>query len=224
MIEEVLIPSRQLGERIQLEGRLHIPKKRSKGRAAVICHPDPRGGGAMDTPLILSLAEKMNNAQLLTLRFNFRGGGGSQGRFSGGDEEWEDVRAAVAFLAERGEVSESSIDLVGWSFGAAMCLRAGARGLFPRSLILISLPLLMILEGEINRLASGARFPVNFVVGISDQLCPMAGLHELAGKLNLDVDEVIKVIPGADHFLLGREKEVAEIVLKIADTQTPGTS
>ncbi len=214
MIEEVSIPSRQQGERIQLEGRIHIPAERLEDRAVVICHPDPRGGGSMDVSLMLALAEELSNAGLLTLRFNLRGVGNSQGRFSGGAEEWEDVRAAMAFIGDQEGLSESSIDLVGWSFGSAMCLRAGERGLLPRSMILISPPLLMILEQEIEQLASGTQFPMHFLVGNSDQLCPMDGLRELAGKLNLDAGEVITVIPGADHFLLSREKEVAETVLK----------
>ena len=45
----------------------------------VICHPHPLHGGNMDNNVVLALALGLAQEGFVTLRFNFRGVGGSQG-------------------------------------------------------------------------------------------------------------------------------------------------
>jgi alpha/beta superfamily hydrolase len=79
-----------------LEGRLSVP---AGARAAlVMCHPHPQYGGDMDNQVVTDLAAHAQHAGVATLRFNFRGTGGSTGSYANGVGEADDARAAVAVL------------------------------------------------------------------------------------------------------------------------------
>ena len=64
----------------------------------VVAHPYPPHGATMAQPVVYRIAQSARERGLVTLRFNFRGEGESQGAFSG-TEEYRDVGAAAAFLA-----------------------------------------------------------------------------------------------------------------------------
>ena len=55
----------------------------------------------MDNPVVIRAAEVAQAAGYATLRFNFRGAGGSEGVHDKGRGEQDDVRAAMAALAAR---------------------------------------------------------------------------------------------------------------------------
>ncbi len=82
-----------------LEARLG-PVASPKG-GFVVCHPHPLYGGDMDNPVVIRAAEVAQAAGYATLRFNFRGAGGSEGVHDKGRGEQEDVTAAMATLASR---------------------------------------------------------------------------------------------------------------------------
>ena len=62
---------------LQLEGELSVPANCLA--AAVICHPHPQYGGDMDNSVVRAVAAALEASDCATLRFNFRGVGGSQG-------------------------------------------------------------------------------------------------------------------------------------------------
>ena len=75
-----------------LEGALTLPDRCPAG--VVLCHPHPRYGGDMDSLVVVAAAEACAGQGLATLRFNFRGVGGSGGAWDEGRGEQDDVRAA----------------------------------------------------------------------------------------------------------------------------------
>ncbi len=83
---------------LEIEGELTLPSRGTAG--AVICHPHPQYGGDMDNPIILTVTRALQQAGFSTLRFNFRGVGGSDGSYGGGVGEADDARAAVRYLIE----------------------------------------------------------------------------------------------------------------------------
>src|SRR5262245_30815594 len=78
---------------LRLEALLAVPDTPSAG--VVICHPHPLYGGDMDNPVVVRMQEVCASLGLATLRFNFRGVGGSGGTHANGVGEQDDARAAL---------------------------------------------------------------------------------------------------------------------------------
>ena len=87
----------------------------------------------MDPALVKERAENpavppFREAGWSTLVVSYRNDGEAprspDGRYALGDEEWEDVEAALRWVAERGA---TSVVLVGWSMGGATVLQAATR-------------------------------------------------------------------------------------------------
>src|SRR5688500_5914325 len=95
-----MIPERPVwlpGEAI-LEAALAMPA--GAGAGVVVCHPHPRYGGDMDSPVVLATVHACATRGLATMRFNFRGVGGSSGAWDNGRGEQDDVRAALHYLRD----------------------------------------------------------------------------------------------------------------------------
>ena len=92
MEEAVRIPAGPL----TLEGLLG---RRPGAEGVVVTHPHPLYGGDMHNDVVEALVDAYARAGFTTLRFNFRGTGGSGGRFDGGVGETAARRAAPGRLA-----------------------------------------------------------------------------------------------------------------------------
>ena len=101
-----------ISDSFEIEGQLFEGDKK---RGVVITHPHPLYGGDMQNNVVGAISLACQKIGFTTLKFNFRGVGGSQGNYDDGNGEQEDVRAAVAYLADTGI---RQIDLAGYSFGA----------------------------------------------------------------------------------------------------------
>jgi hypothetical protein len=97
---------------LRLEGRIN---PLSKTCGVVITHPHPLYGGDLSSPVVESIALTYARKGITTLRFNFRGTGGSEGAHDNGIGEQEDVLAAIELLSTGGI---KNIHLAGYSFGA----------------------------------------------------------------------------------------------------------
>ena len=62
-----------------LEGILTIPGHTSLCPTVVVCHPHPLMGGNMDNNVVVGVCESLQANGIASLRFNFRGVGGSAG-------------------------------------------------------------------------------------------------------------------------------------------------
>jgi hypothetical protein len=137
--------------------------------AAVVCHPHPLMGGTMHTHAVHRLAKAIRLAGGVSLRFNYRGVGLSQGRYARGLGEADDAGAALAFLAGRHPGLPRLC--AGFSFGAYAALAAGPRDPGVGGLLLAGLTLLPITDlprdlGPLRALA----LPVAVVQAERDQL------------------------------------------------------
>ena len=104
---------------------------------AVVCHPLPTEGGTMHNKVVTMVARALRELGATTVRFNFRGTGGSAGAFDHGKGEREDLRAVVEW-ARAGHPGHA-LWLAGFSFGAYVSLSAAA-ALRPDALISIAPP------------------------------------------------------------------------------------
>jgi alpha/beta superfamily hydrolase len=191
---------------LDLEGVLVLPPDSS--RAAVVCHPHPQYGGDMDNSVVCAVAGALQDAGYATLRFNFRGVGGSTGAYGGGVGEIEDASSAVRFLREGSEYSQ--VTLAGYSFGALVGLQAGMSMQEVDRLIAVAPPLAF---GEIGFLAKCAKEKL-FIVGDRDQFCGLTRLKEVLASMA--EPKTLRIIPGADHFFVGYERRVADAVRAFA--------
>lgn len=163
----------------------------------------------MHVPLLEEMSEALVKRGWACLRFNFRGVGRSGGVSSGGIREVEDIEGAWAWLRERDDIDADDISVAGWSFGAWVGLRWAVRGGRCRRIALVSPPMVgfdffAFLEEE------GVEVPGDCLVvaGEQDQFADREKLDRLASRLGAE----LRLLPGADHFLFAREREVAEIV------------
>ena len=169
----------------------------------VLCHPHPLYGGDMDNPVVIRSAEVAQAAGYTTLRFNFRGAGGSEGVHDKGRGEQEDVRAAMAALASHLPAG-SRVGVMGYSFGAAMAARATRPGLPEAPLGLIAPPLGMF-DFDFLQTNPG---PLLLAAGTADSYCPVEALHRLAAITSAEE----RIIEGADHFFFGKLYPLGEAI------------
>ncbi|WP_242111799.1 alpha/beta hydrolase [Luteimonas aquatica] len=104
---------------------------------AIVCHPLPTEGGTMHNKVVTMVARALRELGLVTVRFNFRGTGHSEGAFDQGAGEAEDLRAVAAWVRE--QRPDDALWLAGFSFGAYVALRM-ANALQPGVLITVAPP------------------------------------------------------------------------------------
>jgi uncharacterized protein len=168
---------------------------------AVVAHPHPLHGGTMHNKVVYRAAQSLTRAGWATLRFNFRGVGLSGGRYDAGRGEVDDFRAALD-EAER----EGGVPIVagGFSFGAAVALRAAAGDARIAAAIVLGLPL----ATDSGRLVPRPEVPAFYAVGERDAFGPPDELRRFAGP-----GAAISVFPGADHFFEGQLDALGEAIL-----------
>ncbi len=175
-------------------------------RVLVLCHPHPQQGGTMNAPLIAALARHLSAAGWAVLRFNYRGIGSSQGQSSGGTGEVSDVAAAVDAAAAAHP--DLSLDLVGWSFGAATALRWQARTASALRYVGIAPPVASQYTPPLPPPEGLAATTRTFIIGDRDQFTTTDDLGAYARSIGAGLE----VIKGSDHFFHFRDAKVAELV------------
>ena len=184
----------------EIEGLLH---KNSETSAVVITHPHPLYGGNMHNNVVMAISQTYQKLGYTTLRFNFRGVGGSRGSYGDGIGEQEDVRAAVAYLADLGI---EQINLAGYSFGAWVNgnLSCEADGI--ANMVMVSPPVAFIDFGAISTIDC-----LKLVItGSRDDIAPVAMIRQSYREWNAEAQ--LEVIDGADHFYGGYEDMLEEIL------------
>ena len=64
----------------------------------VICHPHPLHGGSMHNNVVMALALGLADEGFVTIRFNFRGVGDSEGEHGEGETEYQEVLGALDMI------------------------------------------------------------------------------------------------------------------------------
>lgn len=211
---------------VRLEGLVHLPEAKGKRPAAVVCHPHPLGGGNMDNGLTVAIAQALASRGVMALRFNFRGVGGSAGRYDHGRAEQADVAGALDWILSQPGIDPQRASLVGYSFGAWVALSRAQIDSRPAGVAAIGLgawhydsgfrsskawPHLGGEPWELDPgLLMGYTKPKVFVVGEQDPFAPLSLLKRFVEPL--PEPKALLVVPGTDHFFLGHERKVGELV------------
>ena len=177
---------------VQLEADLTLVTPSHGG--AVLCHPHPLYGGDRQHPLLVTIADQLAAVGWSSLRADFRRDRADI------VSEIPDVVAATSQL--RSATQQSSICVVGYSFGALVALAAEPL-LRPQRLVLIAPPL------ATHTTSTAANCPTTVIVGRHDQFC---NPDQLATTPVGEASNVV-VIDGADHFLHGHIAHVVAAVI-----------
>ena len=176
--------------------------------AAVVCHPHPVYGGTLHNKVVFHTMKALNHFGFPVLRFNFRGTGLSEGEHAHGVGELDDVRTALDWM-ER----EYTLPIVfaGFSFGAAVGLRAACPDARVTSLIGLGLPATPVDDRvyDFDFLRTCSK-PKLFVSGSRDQFGPAGKLEALVDTF-ADPKKLVRIDAG-DHFFAGRLKEMREVI------------
>jgi alpha/beta superfamily hydrolase len=170
--------------------------------AALVCHPHPLGGGTMHNKVVYHAMQVLNGRHwgfdLPVLRFNFRGTGLSEGVHDGKAES-DDVLAALDWIDREYALP---IVLAGFSFGAAMALKAcrGANGADSRVKAVVALGLPTEAAGRTYRYSflESLPLPKLFLSGARDEFARPEQLESIVARA-ADPKRLI-LISGADHF------------------------
>jgi alpha/beta superfamily hydrolase len=219
MQEESIFFDSLEAEPLRLEGVIHIPTDGIPPRPAVVlCHPHPLHGGSMEVPVILTIARELARRGLVALRFDFRGVGRSEGSFGDGVAEVADVAGAVDYLVARPDVDPGRLYLMGYYFGASVGLRHVEADPRICGIVALCLPLGGMTIGSLDEeFWQKYTRPKLFLAGDRDYVCPLSELRPLVEKL--PEPKQLVVLEAADHFLWGREQEVANHVAGFLEGQ-----
>lgn len=185
---------------IELVVEVAAPLNPSKG-ALLMCHPNPTGGGMMDSHVYKKAANRLPAlADLTIVRFNTRGTSSEQGTSTGSYDqtklEQHDVEAMIKFCLD--ELRLQNLWVVGWSFGTELTLKY-AKDARIKGIILLSPPLMYTTEVELNYWATDGRPVIALVPEHDEYLSPSAAREKFK------VIPQIEIIEGVNmkHLWLG---------------------
>jgi alpha/beta superfamily hydrolase len=197
-------------ERLQVEGpagTIACAVDRPEGDAAsrgtvVLCHPHPVHGGTLDNKVVQTLARAFVQLGWRSVRFNFRGIGGSAGAWDEGRGEVDDALAVIAALREPGK----PLLLGGFSFGGYVASQAARR--LPPELRAERL----VLVAPATSSFEVAPVPDDTLVihGDADDVVPLQATLDWARPQSLP----IVVVPGVGHFFHGQLALLKTLVVR----------
>ena len=157
---------------------------------ALVCHPHPLFGGTMDNKVVTTLCRAVREGGGAALRFNFRGVGHSQGAYSEGLGETEDLVAALHWL--QGQFPGRALWLAGFSFGAFVAARGAevlqANGTPAAHLLLVAPPV--------------TNFDLASISDTDDEVVEASAVHRFVAT-SPPAPELIR-FPDCGHFFHGR--------------------
>lgn len=187
----------------RLEALLETPASGSVNGAVIVLHPHPRHGGTMHNKVVHTVARVFLHRGFASLRFNFRGTEGSEGSYDGGEGELADALAAAGWM--RARHPGLPFWLAGFSFGAAIAIRAAVAG-GADGLVSVA-PAVRRFGGPLDRQPD---CPWLVVQGDVDELVPVDETVEWINALAPGPELI--VLEGAEHFFHGRLVDLREAV------------
>jgi len=172
---------------------------------AVICHPHPLHGGSLTNKVVHQLARTFSELGAVSVRFNFRGVGESEGVFDEGRGEFEDLLAVVEWGRQRWPGRR--LWLAGFSFGGFIAIKA-AEQLAPDWLVTAA-PAITYFPDEIS---PSLEVPWLLIQGDEDDVVPAAEVLQWLDRL--EQPPRLALLKGAGHFFHGRLNDVKRLIIE----------
>ena len=179
---------------------------------AIVCHPLPTEGGTMNNKVVTMTARALRELGVVTVRFNFRGTGNSEGIFDHGQGEQHDLAVVESWV--RQHHPDTVLWLAGFSFGSFVSIQASAT-LAPAALISLAPP-----AGRWDFAAPTPQMPWLVVQGEEDEIVDP---HAVYGWLdNIQPPQLTLVkMPGCSHFFHGKLVDLRGVVKNTAKHWLP---
>ncbi len=195
-------------------GRLEVicvePKQSVIRAVLVVCHPHPLQKGTMHNKVVTTLAKAGELQGAVTVRFNFRGVGESEGVFGHAEGECDDLRAIIAWVQR--SYPGLAIWLAGFSFGSYISARVANDDSIAEKLISIAPPVestgVYYDFSTLNRV----HCPWLVVQGDLDEIVSFPKVQAWALRPPSPLEFV--VMPAVGHFFHRRLIELREIVMR----------
>ena len=184
----------------QLEGILDF---QSTEHGVIVTHPHPLYGGDISNMVVELITATFRSKGFSTLRFNFRGVGGSQGSYSDGVGEARDVCAAGKYLATK---KIRSLTLAGYSFGAWVNASVNCDELEFEKMVMVSPPTAFMNFKPVGSIAN-----LQLVItGSRDEIAPPEQIKDMLPVWNRSAR--FEIIEGADHFYWNHFKTLDKVL------------
>ena len=187
-------------------GALEVAVGQAEGEArriAVICHPHPLYGGTLDNKVAYTVARAAEQSGLISVRFNFRSVGDSEGLHDGGAGELDDALAVVEHA--RQQFNEQPLLMAGFSFGGWVSLHAASR-CDPAQLVTVAPALSYTALGGVPRLDC----PWFYIHGEADDVIAASDNRKTLASLDKPPEQLW--LPEVGHFFHGHLTELREQV------------
>lgn len=194
-----------------IEISIDHPQELTQG-LAVIAHPHPLFGGTKDNKVVQTIARAYLQMGYLTVRFNFRGVGISQGEHDNGHGEATDMAWLVETAHDEllpDHLKASPVALAGFSFGAFVTSHVAERLLKNSQIVLGKLTLV----GTAASRFEVAAVPKDTLVihGEVDDTVPLNSVLDWARPQGLPV----VVMPGVEHFFHGKLPDLKDLLIRL---------
>lgn len=188
----------------KLETIVLVPDSKPRG-IAIIAHPHPLYHGNMDNKVVHILSKALIEEGYITVKFNFRGVGASEGKYADGTGEVEDVLAVTQSIRHRYDLKPHQLPLLlaGFSFGGAIQTFV-SQLLKPQKLVLVAPSVARLNAPPVVEHANS----VLIVHGDQDDIVPLQSVLDWAAPQTIPV----VVIPGAEHFFHGKLSILKQVI------------
>ena len=201
-----------------LIGEVASPVAGQRDPAILMLHPNPAGGGMMDSHIYKKAANRLPAMTGITIvRFNTRGttseAGTSTGSYDDGVSEKFDVEAMISYCFETLGVKD--LWVCGWSFGTDLALKY-ARDPRIKGLILLSPPLKYSQESDLDFWVSDPRVITALIPEFDDYLVPDEARKRFARITHMN----LIAVDGGKHLWVG-EPSVHRVLTEITQIVAP---
>lgn len=169
----------------------------------IISHPHPLYGGSMTNKVVYILAKTFSELNAITVRFNFRGVGKSEGKYNDGIGEAEDLQLIAKELKQWRP--QAPIWLAGFSFGAYVTTRA-QKVIQAEKLLLVAPPVSMYPFDELDEII----IPWVVIQGGQDEVIDATAVKNWVSQRKNQPQFIW--MEEAGHFFHGKLNEVKEAI------------
>ena len=207
---------------MKLEGVLSYDENAVNPPSMLLCPPHPHLSGDMENNVITALGNVLAERGFATLRFNYRGVGGSESRLDNIAEVYEyweeilnnddcsdaivDATSAINYLEST--VGTNRLFITGYSFGAIVAMMLSVKHADIKAFAAISTPF-----GRFDTsFLSDCKKSKLFICADNDFASSIEEVNK--GMLNISEPKILDVINNCDHFYIDKERNVADKVYK----------